>query len=311
MQLLQAALAREDLFAMRSKNVGVGLALATDCATPGSSAFNPGEGLKIRVEKGNVILGLGYGPEGQGNEHTAVFLTAKLLGIPVGRVSYEILDTTSSIASFGPGGSRMGVYVAGAVTGAVDALKSVLKEKATRLLGTSSMDYRDGSVWGGGKKVSLLDLEGGADYVYSLHGRSTFTTYPFCCNISVVKLSETGRIIPLKQVVYIDPGTPLDEDLVKEQLQGGTATGIALALYEQSAYDETGNLVSATLGDYGMPTAADLPDIEVHILPTPSPSTPMGAKGIGEIPVGVAAAAITSAVEDVLKRRITKIPIEV
>ena len=57
--------------------------------------------------------------------------------------------------------------------------------------------------------------------------------------------------------------------------------------------------------------AADLPDIEVNILPTPSPSTPMGAKGIGEIPVGVAAAAVTSAVEDVLKRRVTKIPIEI
>ncbi|MEM3802253.1 MAG: xanthine dehydrogenase family protein molybdopterin-binding subunit, partial [Saccharolobus sp.] len=74
-------------------------------------------------------------------------------------------------------------------------------------------------------------------------------------------------------------------------------------------YDDNGNLLSTSLADYGMPTAADLPEIEVNIVPTPSSVTPYGVKGIGEVPVGVAAAAVTSAVEDVIKRRISKVPI--
>jgi len=85
--------------------------------------------------------------------------------------------------------------------------------------------------------------------------------------------------------------------------------GISIALYESYIYDDQASLLSRNLSEYGLPTALDLHEIEVNIVPTPSPVTPGGVKGIGEIPVGVAVAAITSAVEDVLKRRIKKVPI--
>lgn len=118
-------------------------------------------------------------------------------------------------------------------------------------------------------------------------------------------------------MVYLDPGNVIDEELVKEQVMGGTAIGISLALYEAYKYDEDGNLLTLSLGDYGLPTAMDIPEIEVHLVPSPSPVTPMGVKGgIGEVPVGVAAAAVTSAVEDILRRRggskvrIDKVPID-
>lgn len=147
------------------------------------------------------------------------------------------------------------------------------------------------------------------DFTYTLQGKYRFNAYPFACDLAVVKI-EDGKIKPIKHVVYIDPGNPIDEDLVKEQVMGGTAIGISIALYEGYVYDDNGNLLTTSLADYGLPTAADLPEIEVNIVPTPSLVTPYGVKGIGEIPVGVAAAAVTSAIEDVLKRRITKLPVK-
>jgi len=113
------------------------------------------------------------------------------------------------------------------------------------------------------------------NFTFSLQGKRNFVAYPFACDLAVVRVEE-GRIRPVRHVVYIDPGTPLDEDLIREQIIGGTATGISIALLERFVYDSNGNLLTTSLGDYGMPTAADLPQIEVNIVPTPSPLTPHG-----------------------------------
>jgi len=204
----------------------------------------------------------------------------------------------------------MAIYTFGAVSGAVEELKARLRRKAEVILNDKVVDYRDGYFIGeNGGKVRITSLEGEeVDFTYTLQGKYRFNAYPFACDLAVVRI-EDGKIKPIKHVVYIDPGTPIDEDLVKEQVIGGTAIGISLALYERYAYDDNANLLTTNLADYGMPTAADLPEIEVNIVPTPSPSTPYGAKGIGEIPVGIAAAAVTSAIEDVIKRRINRVPV--
>jgi len=210
--------------------------------------------------------------------------------------------------SFGPGGSRMAVYTYGSISGAVEELKAKLRRKAESLLG-GNVKYENGYFINGNGKIKITEFEGEeVDYTFSLQGKYRYNAYPFACDLAVVKI-EDGKIKPIKHVVYIDPGNPIDEDLVKEQVIGGTAIGISIALYEAYVYDDSGNLLTTSLADYGLPTAADLPEIEVNIVPTPSPITPGGVKGIGEIPVGVAVAAVTSAVEDVLKRRITKVPI--
>lgn len=95
---------------------------------------------------------------------------------------------------------------------------------------------------------------------------------------------EDGRLKPIKHVVYLDPGNVIDEELVKEQVMGGTAIGISLALYEAYRYDEDGNLLTLSLGDYGLPTAMDIPEIEVHLVPSPSPVTPLGVKVLARCP---------------------------
>jgi len=202
----------------------------------------------------------------------------------------------------------MAVYTYGSISGAVEELKAKLRRKAESLLG-GNVKYENGYFINDNSKIKITEFEGEeVDYTFTLQGKYRYNAYPFACDLAVVRI-EDGRIKPIKHVVYIDPGNPIDEDLVKEQVIGGTAIGISIALYEAYVYDDSGNLLTTSLADYGLPTAPDLPEIEVNIVPTPSPITPGGVKGIGEIPVGVAVAAVTSAVEDVLKRRITKVPI--
>lgn len=304
--LLELAFSRKDIFAMRDKNTGVGLAISNDSETPSGS-----ETVKLRIRNGKVVVGLGFGPEGQGNEHTAVYLTSKLLSIPIEDVTYEILDNTEISLSFGPGGSRMSAYTMGAVLGAVEELKAKLRRKAETIL-RENVTYKDGYFVGekSGQKIKITQFEGEeVQFTYTLQGKYRYNTYPFACDLAVVRI-EDGKIKPIKHVVYVDPGTPIDEELVKEQVMGGTAIGISIALYERYIYDDNGNLLTTSLADYGLPTAADLPEIEVHIVPSPSQVTPNGVKGVGELPVGVAAAAVVSAIEDVIKRRITKVPVE-
>jgi CO/xanthine dehydrogenase Mo-binding subunit len=295
--LLELALSRKDLWNLREKGYGVGLACSTDPSTPSGQ-----EGVKLSIKKGKVILGIGYGPEGQGNEHVGKLLVSRLLGIPPEAVEVEVLDSNESPSSFGPGGSRMAVFLAGAIKGAVEELVSKLKRKY-------NAEYKDGFLIRGEEKIPITSLQEEVSYVYSQQGKTRFIAYPFACDIAVVKVDEeTGLIKPVKLVVYLDPGTPLDEEVVKEQVIGGSAIGVSVALYESYVY-ENGQLLTLSLSDYGLPTADQMPEFEVNLVPTPSPYTPFGEKGIGEIPVGIAAAAVTSAVEDAIKRRITKVPI--
>ena len=195
--LLELALSRSDIFSLRDEDTGVGIAVSTDPSTPEGT-----EGIKLRIKGGKVVVGLGFGGEGQGYFRS-----------------------------------------------------------------------RDG------RRVSIFELgEEEVTYTYTAEAKiGRFLAYPFACDIAVVRY-EDGRLRPIKHVVYLDPGNVIDEELVKEQVMGGTAIGISVALYEAYRYDEDGNLLTLSLGDYGLPTTMDIPDIEVHLVPSPSPVTPLGVK---------------------------------
>ena len=306
-KLLELALSRVDIWSLREKGYGVGLACSTDPSTPSGN-----ESVKMEVRGGKVIVKIGYSPEGQGNEHTAILLTSQILGVPEEDISVEMMDSESSPPSFGPGGSRMAVFMAGAIKGASEELIKTITQKLRSELGEEVTFSKGYFTTSSGKKIHITQIDGvETSYTFSHQGKYRFTAYPFACDIAVVKVDkETGLIKPVKLVIYIDPGTPLDEEVVKEQVIGGSAIGVSLALYEAYRYGEHGELLTTSLLDYGLPTAVDLPEFEVNVVPTPSPYTPYGAKGIGEIPVGVAAAAITSAVENLTGVKITKVPID-
>jgi carbon-monoxide dehydrogenase large subunit len=129
-------------------------------------------------------------------------------------------------------------------------------------------------------------------------------TYPFGCHIAVVEVdSETGHVRLLRHVAVDDCGRILNPLLVEGQVQGGIAQGVAQALFEEVVYDPDGNPRTASLLDYSVPTANELPDPELAHTETPTPHNPLGAKGIGESGTIGSTPAVWNAVMDALAHR--------
>jgi len=126
-------------------------------------------------------------------------------------------------------------------------------------------------------------------------------TYPFGCHLAVVEVDvETGHVRLRRHVAVDDCGTLLNPMLAEGQVHGGIAQGAAQALWEEVVYDAEGNPRTASLLDYGIPTANELPDFETAFTETPSPNNPLGAKGVGESGTIGATPAVWNAVIDAL-----------
>jgi carbon-monoxide dehydrogenase large subunit len=127
-------------------------------------------------------------------------------------------------------------------------------------------------------------------------------TYPYGVHVAVVEVDPgTGRVRVLRYLVAYEVGRAINPMLVEGQLRGGAAQGIGGALLEEFCYDEAGQPQSATFMDYRMPTAAEVPAIDVLVAQdAPAPGNPLGAKGAGEGGVSAAGAAVASAVRDAL-----------
>ena len=127
-------------------------------------------------------------------------------------------------------------------------------------------------------------------------------TYPYGVHVAVVEVDPgTGRVRVLRYLVAYEVGRAINPMLVEGQLRGGAAQGIGGALLEEFCYDEAGQPQSVTFMDYRMPTAAEVPAIDVLVAQdAPAPGNPLGAKGAGEGGVSAAGAAVASAVRDAL-----------
>ena len=97
-----------------------------------------------------------------------------------------------------------------------------------------------------------------------------------------------------------DVGNVINPTIVDGQVHGGLAQGIAAALYEEAVYDDSGNLVTGSMASYLVPSAAELPSFEVDRVSAPSPTNPMGVKGVGETGTIASTAAVMNAVMDAL-----------
>jgi carbon-monoxide dehydrogenase large subunit len=127
------------------------------------------------------------------------------------------------------------------------------------------------------------------------------STFPFGAHIAVVEVDlDTGQARVVRHVAVDDCGTVINPLLVEGQQHGGVAAGIGQALYEEVLHDADGNPLTATLVDYGIPTAAELPSFEVRSTETPTPLNPLGAKGIGEAATIGSTPAVQNAVIDAL-----------
>jgi aerobic carbon-monoxide dehydrogenase large subunit len=126
-------------------------------------------------------------------------------------------------------------------------------------------------------------------------------SWPAGTHIAVVEVdTETGSVDLLRYVAVDDVGTQINPAVVEGQIHGGVAQGIAQALFEEAVFDEDGNLLTSSMVNYLVPSAAELPSFELDATETPSPSNPMGVKGVGETGTIAAPAAVMNAVVDAL-----------
>jgi len=246
-------------------------------------------------DDGSATIKVGTSSHGQGHDTAFSMIVNDVLGIPMEQVNHVDADTEKVARGAGTLGSRSLQAGGSAVYEASQVVLEKGKQLAASLLEASADDIvvGEGALQVAGvpaKSISWADLataaveqeiEGGLAHELDFDG--TDATYPFGSHVAVVEVDrETGHVELLRHVAVDDCGTILNPMLVNGQQHGGIAQGIAQALWEHFQYDEDGNPISASLMDYLMPSAAELPSFEVSNTETASPRNPLGAKGIGE-----------------------------
>jgi carbon-monoxide dehydrogenase large subunit len=247
-------------------------------------------------------------------------IVQELLGIPMERVKVVQSDTALVPRGTGTMGSRSLQIGGSAVYRAGEQVLAKARQLAAHLLEASADDIvvtDDGRLgvagvparaltWGelavAAKDTGNLppELEGTEPALaHALDFNQGDATYPFGAHIAVVEVdTETGRVDLVRHVAVDDCGRVLNPLLVAGQQHGGIAQGIAQALWEGVTYDADGNPLTASLMDYAMPSAAELPSFEASNTQTPTPLNPLGAKGIGESGTIGSTPAVQNAVVD-------------
>lgn len=317
---------------LRGKGVlrGIGLASFLEMSNPSSATYGRG-GVSIASQDactmrllptGAVFCTASINEIGQGAATVCAQIAATELGVAMNCVRVNLGDT--DVAPYGGGnwGSR-GTGIGGeAVLQTARALKANILGFAACLLGCERkmLDIRDGHVCdmeSGSRRLSLQDLAG-IGYFNTEKIPDGFTpeltvsrsyaqrTYDGICTngiqASYVEVDpETGYVKLLGHWVVEDCGTVINPLLVDEQLRGGVVQGIGAALYEQCMYGPEGQLLNASLVDYHVPLAAEMPDIKVAHTCTPTATSQLGAKGAGEAGVAGASGAVLNAINDALR----------
>src|SRR5438132_4611258 len=261
---------------------------------------------------GSVTVKVGTSAHGQGHATAFAMLVADRLGVAMEAVRFVQSDTAAVPTGGGTGGSRSLQLGGSAVAGAADPVLAAGRALAAQLLEASEGDIvvTDGGRLGvagvPARALSWAELAtAGEKQGTPLMAEPDFaqpgTTFPSGAHVAVVEVdTETGLVRPVRHVAVDDCGRVLNPLLVEGQQHGGIAQGIGQALWEAIAYDGDGNPLTATLADYGMPSAAELPSFEAAGTETPTPLNPLGAKGIGESGTVGSMPAVHNAVVDAL-----------
>ncbi|HEY5354676.1 MAG TPA: xanthine dehydrogenase family protein molybdopterin-binding subunit [Streptosporangiaceae bacterium] len=285
------------------------------------SGLGPQETADVVVSRtGAVHVFSGGTSLGQGIETVLAQIAADALGVDPDQVSVVNGDTDRQPFGGGSWASRSTVVAGSAVHAAAGAVRDRAAEIAARMLEAAPGDLisEQGriSVRGDpGATVTLAEVARatapGCPHLRpgepaGLSARRRFEvahmTYPYGVHIAVVDVDPgTGGVQVLRYLVAYEVGRAVNPALVAGQLRGGAAQGIGGALLEEFCYDENGQPQSATFMDYRMPTAAEVPPIDVLITQdSPAPGNPLGVRGAGEGGVSAAGAVLASAVRDAL-----------
>jgi aerobic carbon-monoxide dehydrogenase large subunit len=309
------------------RHLGVGIVAYIE-----GTGIGPYEGARVTVEpSGRVRLATGVGTQGQGHFTSFAQIVAEQLGVEPADVHVVTGDTRTFGWGTGTFASRGAVVAGSACHAAAVAVRDRAVALAGQLLGVKSakLDVAGGRVFVRNDPARGFSLGELARKANPLRGAVTPGTEPGLeatryfgpsrgstasgVHAMIVEVDrETAQVHIRRYVVVHDCGTQINPMIVAGQIQGGVAAGIGNAFYEQLVFDDGGQLLNASLMDYLLPTAMDVPAIELGHVETPSPLNPLGAKGVGEagaIPTG---ALFAQAVEDALAGtgvEITEIPL--
>jgi carbon-monoxide dehydrogenase large subunit len=267
---------------------------------------------------GKVQVVTGTTPHGQGHETSWSQIVADRLGIAADDVEVLHSDTAVSPIGMDTYGSRSlavgGVAVALATDKVLDKARTIAAHQLE--VNQDDLDYVDGSFTVRGSPEKKLAIQTVAFAAFTGHdlpdglepnlrAEASFDppnfTFPFGTHVCVVEVDEeTGRVELVKYVAVDDCGNQVNPMIVEGQVHGGIVQGVAQALFEEAVYDEDGNLLTSTLADYLVPSAAEMPSFEVGHTVTPSPSNVLGVKGVGEAGTIASTPAVINAVVDAL-----------
>jgi carbon-monoxide dehydrogenase large subunit len=281
-------------------------------------AFGPWESATVRVEPtGKITLLAGTSPHGQGHMTPFRQIVADQLGVPLEDIRVLFNDTARVPTGVGTFGSRSAAVGGSAVLGAAERVRDKVVRIAADALEAAPEDIEiaQGRVGVRGVPDRSTTLAAIAGRAYGgkvpegdepgLEANRFFKpdgeTFPFGMHLAVVEVDrDTGKVRLDRYLAVDDCGRVLNPMMVDGQRHGGIAQGVGQALFEEVRYDEAGQMMTSTLGDYPLPRAADFPDFELDMTVTPSPRNPLGAKGIGEAGTIGSTPAIVNAVVDAL-----------
>jgi len=265
---------------------------------------------------GEVIVTTGTCGHGQGHETTFAQIVADRLGVHPGNVRLRQGDTDLCSYGWGTWGSRSVVIGGGAAGRAADLVATQLRNVAAQLLEASPADVElaEGSARIRGDATAAIPIAELArvvhfqahrlaeDLRYGLEARATFDppgTFSNACHAAMVTIDPGTCAIRLHRYLVVeDCGVIINPMVVDGQVRGGVTQGAAAALLERVCFDPDGQPVTTTLMDYLAPTAAEMCDIDIVHLQTPSRFSETGAKGMGEGGTIGAPAAVLGAIND-------------
>jgi carbon-monoxide dehydrogenase large subunit len=266
--------------------LGVGLCLYVEMTAVGQTS----EVAVARVQAdGSVVVAAGTTSSGQGHETAYAQLAAQLLDVPLSAVIVSPADTDAIGSGAGTSGSRSLQLGGSALRGACLGLVEKAREEAARRLEANVDDIvrfeggRFGVTGVPGTALSWAELASQAQLSVEHEFEQEGQTFPFGCHVAVAEVDvETGEARLVRHIAVDDCGTVFNPMLVRGQIHGGVAQGIAQALYEEFVYDADGNPLTTSLVDYAIPTIGEIPMVETVHMETPTPLNPLGAKGVGE-----------------------------
>jgi len=339
--------ARQRAARAEGRHLGLGVA----CYVEGTG-IGPYEGAHVRVEpSGSVYVATGLTTQGQGHQTTFAQIAAEALGCDPRNVTVVTGDTSRFNWGAGTFASRALVTAGNAVATAAGKVRDKALRLAADLLEVAphDLEVRDGAVSVKGvpdRRLALGALATVANPIRYAYGKEAaeaalrlvkprqgavlrdgeepgleargyyappHATFASGCHAAVVEVDvETGVVRFLEYVVQHDCGRIVNPMIVEGQIHGGVAQGIGGALYEKLCFDATGQPLTRTFMEFHIPTATEVPSIDVVHLETLSPLNPLGVKGVGEAGAIPVPALVAEAVEDALASfgvRVSEMPL--